>query len=217
MNKKRIIVLVFFLLAFLIIVLFPYKEEKKYSSKSKKPNVLGIIKKDDDIIQNFKTKKQYNCLGFRFANYQTFIKKGNILITIINNSNKKEYVIKEKLKNLTDNGVFYINYNIKKNNEYSIKIKNDSNYNITIYTTYDDDNNTKLYLNNELMEEDLMLYYKFNLIKDCDEKFVFTSVFQRDGGGCKPLKRRKRCSFGVGRKKNGRPFVELSRDCRVKA
>lgn len=160
MKKKRAITLIFFLILFILIVLFPYKEEKKYRSKTKNPNVLGIIKKDDNIIQKFKTKKSYNSFGLRYANYQTYTKKGYLKITIVDNNSNKEKIIKKELNSLTDNGIFYIDYKIKKNDDYSIKIKNDSDYNITLYTTNDDDKNTKLYLNDELREEDLMLYYK---------------------------------------------------------
>ena len=160
MNKKRIIVFCLFFIVFVIIFLFPYKEENKNSSLLNDTGILGEIKKEDNTIQYFESNKSYNKIGFRFANYQKIIKKGYLKITINDLKKNKKKIIKQKMNGLLDNELFYIDYKIVKNTKYSIEIKNYSDYAITLYTTNDKDSKTKLYLNNEYINEDLILYFK---------------------------------------------------------
>lgn len=160
MKIKRIITLMIFVIVFCLIILFPYKEEKKYTTKINDLGMLNKLKKGDILIQEFKSNKNYNSFGLRYANYQKYIKKGCLRIIIKDKKNNKERIIKKNLNSLVDNDPFYINYKLIKNTEYSIQIENDSDYNITFYTTKDNDKKTRLFVNDELKKEDLILFFK---------------------------------------------------------
>lgn len=160
MNKKEIIIFCFFFTSFIFIIMFPLKKEYIVSSKLKSINNIGIVKKNDVILQKFESTKNYSDFGLRFANYQKYIKDGYLKITIVNKKNNNKKIIKKKLSDLSDNGIFYLNYKIHKNTKYIIKIENYSDSIVTLYTTKDNDEKTKLYFNNIIKSSDLIVFYK---------------------------------------------------------
>ncbi|MBO5530359.1 MAG: hypothetical protein J5970_03080 [Bacilli bacterium] len=92
MNKKEIIIFCFFFTSFIFIIMFPLKKEYIVSSKLKSINNIGIVKKNDVILQKFESTKNYSDFGLRFANYQKYIKDGYLKITIVNKKNNKKEI-----------------------------------------------------------------------------------------------------------------------------
>lgn len=156
-NKKIIFPLTIILL-FILFLLFPIKKNIiDVSSKDVELDSLGKLSSDDIIKQEFIAKKNYNSIGVDYANYSQSISGGTLKMIITDQTTNKTETIKKKLEDLVDNKSVFFKYKFKKNHSYSIEICHDSDKNISFYSINDNDKNTKLYINDEFVDSDLLL------------------------------------------------------------
>ena len=160
-RVKIISTSIIFIIVLILFLLFPMKEYKVKNSKEKKLDNIGIITKEDKIVQEFTPDRDYDNFGLCYANYGAFITEGDLVITIKDNKTNKSTTIEKKLIGLIDSKYVYFDYELKKNHGYIITIENKSDNNITFYIAKDNNEKTKLYLNDVFKEEDLILSFRY--------------------------------------------------------
>ena len=159
-NIKQLIVPLLFLVSLILLLIFPNKHYIIDYTEVINNDIIGEITKNDYIVQEFTSENNYRGFGFKFANYSKIINSGKLTITITDTTNNKTKVIKKKLKNLLDNQYFFLKYKLKKNHHYIVSIKSNSKNIITFYSTMDNKNSKKLYLNGNLQNSNLQMSFR---------------------------------------------------------
>lgn len=161
-NKYTIILIVIFILMFVFSISFP---TKSYSSVNydivNGQNVT--LKKNTTINQSFKATDNFDKIGMLLSSGQQFVKKGKIKIYIYENDKlKKKSTL--KASNIVDDNYYfkyyYINFKIKKNQYYKIKMEAENlDYKLFVKTTKVGDSNNLLYINDEKNKNSLALSF----------------------------------------------------------
>ena len=150
------IILFILLVVFLVV---PTNVIKITNFDIKDRNFIEKLDSDTILIQEFKADNNYNRMGFEIATYCEILSKGTLNIEVSDEKNKKK-IYKIKAKKIYNDSVYFINYKLKKNKSYKVKIFTENLDNkITFYTTKSNNNDANLRINDEKKDYNLILYF----------------------------------------------------------
>lgn len=162
--KYKICIITLCVLSTIILytLLFPSKQFSSYTYETINKSTIGEIRDKNLVEQSFQAEDNYITVGLPIANYGQIIKKGKIIVKIIDEEGKeKKYNI--KVTNIIDNEYYYLNYKFKKNKNYKIIIQTENLKSpITFLTTEKEIKNTRLKINKEEQKENIILSFMYS-------------------------------------------------------
>lgn len=161
MSKKIILVLITILI--IIISFLPVKQLEPNSSNNNSLIMDESIFENVNIVQQFKSKKNYDGLYFVIGTYMRVYNKGYIIAEITDEKNKIVFHKKISLKEITDSAPIYLKFNLKKNVEYTLTLKTKKVPKSEGFIFYvDDDSIEKMKYNNLSKDYGLKItYFKY--------------------------------------------------------
>ena len=149
MSKK----IFFFIIAIIItfISFLPIKQLNNIDNNNSTHIMDCLIYDNVEIIQEFKPDKNYKGISFVIGTYMRVYNKGYIIAEIKDTNDKVVYYKKINMKEVTDSAPIYLKYNVRKNEDYTIKLITKDvpkSRGFIIYVT-DDISKKMLYNNNE--------------------------------------------------------------------
>lgn len=159
-NKKLLYISLVFILVIIVLYLVPTKSYSSSSIQIKSQNTLDKFYDNTTLIQEFKADNNYQKIGLYLATYGVKSNDGTLYVDII--CDEKTTQLKLKRKNIIDNSVYYFDYKLSKDKNYTVKIYTDGikeNNAITLYTTEYDDDNLLLKINEEEQDSNIIMYF----------------------------------------------------------
>lgn len=156
-HKICLAIIIVLVIVIIITLIMPAKQLSTDTYETLDQWILGELTEEDEVIQTFRPKKNYQRMGLPFATYSQIIEKGNVIVTITNDKGKEKKV-KIKASSIIDNEYYYIKYNFKKNRDYEVKITFENlDKPITLKATKKEIENTTLQVNGEQQEGNIIL------------------------------------------------------------
>lgn len=156
-HKICLAIIILLVIVIIITLIMPAKQLSTDTYETLDQWILGELTEEDEVIQTFRPKKNYQRMGLPFATYSQIIEKGNVIVTITNDKGKEKKV-KIKASSIIDNEYYYIKYNLKKNRDYEVKITFENlDKPITLKATKKEIENTTLQVNGEQQEGNIIL------------------------------------------------------------
>lgn len=156
-HKICLAIIILLVIVIIITLIMPAKQLSTDTYETLDQWILGELTEEDEVIQTFRPKKNYQRMGLPFATYSQIIEKGNVIVTITNDKGKEKKV-KIKASSIIDNEYYYIKYNLKKNRDYEVKITFENlDKPITLKATKKEIKNTTLQVNDEEQEGNIIL------------------------------------------------------------
>ena len=160
-TKFKIAILFIIILTVMIIVTIvsPGKTFTSNTTEIIDSSILNEFSNNDIIEQTFISNDNYKFVGIQIATYATFVKDGELIITIENDSGKrKKYNV--KADSIIDNEMYYFKYNLKKQKKYKIIIDGEKlSGPLTFLTTQKGLPNYELKVNDKKIDSNLILAF----------------------------------------------------------
>ena len=157
-NFVIALIILFIIVSFSIIIL-PSKTYEQDTYEIINKSIIEDFSTSDYLEEEFVSKDNYNYVGIQVATYSTLVRKGKMIVTIINqNGKEKKYVI--KVNSIIDNQEHYFKYKLKKNKKYKIRIENKNlSSPVTIITTDAKIKDAELSINGSSSDKNLVLSF----------------------------------------------------------